>query len=76
VGEFLVLWDGWQECALNLAAFLEGPSDRQRLHTRWGGDENQMIDFPITSVDIGVAKTDGRVQDEGLVRFRNLRFVE
>lgn len=76
VGEFNLSWKGWQECAANLTAFLESPPGKQRFHTRWGGDENQMIDFPLTRVDIGVAKRGARVQDKGLIRFRNLRVVE
>lgn len=76
VGEFTLSWKGWQECAANLSAFLESPSHKQRFHTRWGGDENQMIDFPLTKVDVGVTKRGGRVQDKGQIRFRNLRIVE
>jgi len=76
VGAFALTWTGWQECAANLTAFLESPPDKQRLHTRWEGDENQRIDFPITKVDVGVAKRWARGLDKGLVRFRNLRVVE
>ena len=76
VGEFTLSWKGWQECAANLAAFLESPPGKQRFHTRWGGDENQTLDFPLTKVDIGVAKRGARVQDKGQIRFRNLRLVE
>jgi len=75
-GVFTLSWQGWQECAANLVAFLESPSHKQRFHTRWGGDENQMIDFPITRIDIGVAKRGARVRDQGQIRFRNLRVVE
>jgi hypothetical protein len=76
VGEFTLSWKGWQECVGNLTAFLGSPPGKQRFHTRWGGDENQRLDFPIKRVDIGVAKRGARTQDKGQVRFRNLRFVD
>ncbi len=76
VAEAFLSWQGWQEVAANLAAFVDSPPDRQRLHTRWGGDENQRIDFPLTAVDIGVAKRDARARSSGQVRFRNLRLAQ
>jgi hypothetical protein len=74
--EACLTWQGWRELGVNLDAFRESPADKQRLATRWGGDGNQKIDFPITAVDLGVAKRGARVKDRGLVRFRNVRFVE
>lgn len=76
VADVVLMWQGWQEFGIDLDAFLERPSNMQRLVTRWGGDGNQEIDFPITALDIGVAKRGTRGSDRGLVRFRNVRFVE
>jgi len=76
VADVVLMWQGWQEFGVDLDAFLERPANMQRLVTRWGGDGDQAIGFPITAVDIGVAKRGARGRDRGLVRFRNVRFVE
>jgi hypothetical protein len=76
VAEAFLSWQGWRELGVDLKAFLTSPDHKQRLANRWGGDGNQMIDFPLTAVDIGVAKRSARVKDSGQVRFRNLRLVE
>jgi len=76
VAELLLSWQGWQEVGVNLAAFLESPPNKQRLANRWGGDESQLIDFPITAVDIGVAKRGGRTKSAGRIAVRALRFLE
>jgi hypothetical protein len=69
-------WQGRQELAVNFSAFLDAPTDRQRLHTHWGGDENQTIDFPISAIDIGVAKRPSRTEASGEVKLRELRLLE
>lgn len=74
-GAFGITWEGWQECVANLTAFLDSLPGNQRLHTRWGGDESQVLDFPIRAVEIGVAKSGVRVKDTGTVRVRNLRLA-
>ena len=69
-------WSGWRDVGVNLKTFLDSPRNMERLAIHWGGDGNQKIDFPVTAVDIGVAKRDARVKDRGQVRFRNVRFME
>lgn len=76
VAEVFLTWQGWQELGVNIEAFIESPANMQRLVTRWGGDGNQKIDFPITALDLGVAKRGAGVRDSGQVRFRNVRFME
>lgn len=69
-------WTGWQEAAVSLERFFESPDGMQRFADRWGGDGNQKLDFPITAVDIGVAKREGRLKNDGQVRIRNVRFLD
>jgi hypothetical protein len=71
-----VMWRGWQEFGVELGAFLDAPANMERLVTRWGGDGNQQLDFPVTAIDIGMAKRGARSGDRGRVRFRRLRFIE
>ncbi|MDO9543469.1 MAG: hypothetical protein Q7J98_14275 [Kiritimatiellia bacterium] len=74
VSEIPLKWEGRREIGVNLGPFLE--LTKERSVSRWGGDENQKIDFPIQAIDIGVAKRGARVKDSGEVKFRNLRFIE
>jgi hypothetical protein len=69
-------WRDWQTIEVDLKPYLQSPPDMQRLIVHWGGNENQKIDFPLTAVDIGIAKREARKADEGRIRFRNIRFVE
>ena len=67
-------WSGWQDVGVNLQPLLTSPGQQQRRAIHWGGDRNQRIDFPITAVDLGVVKRDGRTSDAGLLQFRKIRF--
>lgn len=69
-------WTGWEEAAVSLERFFNSPGGMQRFADRWGGDGNQKLDFPITAVDIGVAKREGRLKNDGQVRVRNVRFLD
>ncbi len=69
-------WQDRQSIEVDLKPYLESPPDMQRLIVHWGGDENQRIDFPLTAIDIGVAKRSSRSTDDGQLRFSNIRFIE
>jgi hypothetical protein len=69
-------WSGWQDVAANLEPFLKPPPDMERSAKHWGGDGNQVIDFPITAIDVGVAKRDGRSGSGNKLRLKNLRFLQ
>ena len=71
-----IAWSGWQDVGVNLGTFLKGPAQNERLIVHWGGDQNQKIDFPIRTVDVGVVKRGIRTSDRGQIQFRNVRFVD
>ena len=69
-------WKGWQELGIALESFLTSPGKKERSALHWKGDGNQVIDFPITAVDIGIAKRSRRKTDRGTVRLKKVRFVD
>lgn len=69
-------WEGWQDIGVDLDRFLRDPGEMQRMAVHWGGNRSQRIDFPITAIDIGVAKGSSNTSDSGTVTFRNIRFLE
>ena len=71
-----LVWKGRQDLILSLENFLKCPEKMQRFYTRWGGDNNQKIDFPITKVDIGVARSGKANTSSGTVRFKKIRFLK
>jgi len=73
VAEIPLRWEGWRKVGVNLGPFLELRKERTRKH--WGGNENQRLDFPVTALDVGVARQNSRTRDVGTVHFRNIRFV-
>ena len=71
-----IAWSGWQDVGVNLQSFLTAPGQNERRIIHWGGDNNQQIDFPIRTLDIGVVKRTIRTADQGEIQFRNVRFVD
>ncbi len=67
-------WSGWQDVGVNLQPLLASPGQYERQAIHWDGDRNQRVDFPITALDLGVVKRDGRTRDRGRVQFRRIRF--
>ena len=69
-------WQGWQELGVNLESFLTSPDNKARTALHWDGDGNQKIDFPITAMDVGIAKRGRSNNGSGALRLKNVRFVD
>jgi hypothetical protein len=76
VAKMPLAWNGKQQVRINLESFLTGPEKFNRFASHWGGDNNQKIDFPISAIDIGVAKRGKRTKNSGELEFGDIRFTE
>ena len=74
LGKTYLSWQGTETLRFDMRSFLAAPRFN-RYGTHWGGDMNQVIDFPIRAIDIGVAKRTAARQSHGRISFRNIRFA-
>lgn len=72
----LLAWEGPQEVGINLVSFLESPPKMERHLIHWGGDENQRIDFPLTAIDVGIAKQGSRIKNAGGLGLTKIRLTK
>jgi hypothetical protein len=71
-----IMWQGVQEVGINLTPYLKSPPEMRRQAIHWAGDGNQKIDFPITTIDVGIARRSPGAKTTGQVKIRSIRFLE